>query len=60
MFCPLIKTICEGDRCIFHSDKRSDCKLTILVDELISKTTLQNTLAECKIEMYEDDEVRYY
>lgn len=39
MFCPLIKSICEGDRCVFHFDERNDCKLTILVDELISKTT---------------------
>lgn len=59
MFCPLIKSICEGDRCIFHSDERNDCKLTILVDELISKTTFENTLS--KMGMYEDDdESRYY
>lgn len=58
MFCPLIKTICEGDRCVFHFDERNDCKLTILVDELISKTTFENTLSE--MGMYKDDEARYY
>ena len=58
MFCPLIKSICEGDRCVFHCDERNDCKLTILVDELISKTTFENTLS--KMGLYEDDEARYY